>query len=459
MLVENEPLMTRRDFLYSSSAALFQPSRRPNIVFLLADDQRWDTLGCAGNRIIQTPAIDDLAAGGVLFRNAFVTTAICAVSRASIFSGQYERTHGISDFAKAFSSAQFADTYPAQLRAAGYRTGFIGKWGVGNVLPNDQFDYFRGFPGQGNYIVRDGGKENHLTNVMGDQSVEFINGGDSNQPFCLSVSFKAPHAQDEATRQYLFDPALRDLYKDSTIPVPETAAEEYYKELPQSLRDSEGHRRWGWRFATPAAYQDAVKGYYRLITGIDKAVSQIRKAIEARRMAENTVIVYTSDNGYFLGERGLADKWYMFEESIRVPLIIYDPRLPKNQQGKQRNEMALNIDLAPTLLNLAGIPIPPQMQGRSLLPLVKGETVSWRDQWYYSHLFDHPQIPKSEGVRTDSWKYFRFLGVDPKAEYLYDLKSDPLEKQNLISSKDQVNRANSMRASCDSWSQKLQRPA
>jgi len=451
--------LTRRDFLYSSSAALFQTSRPPNIVLFLADDQRWDTLGCAGNSIIQTPAIDRLASGGTLFRNAFVTTAICAVSRASIFSGQHERTHGISDFAKPFTPTQFANTYPAQLRAAGYRTGFIGKWGVGNVLPENEFDYFRGFPGQGAYIVRDGGNESHLTNVMADQSVEFISSEDRGQPFCLSVSFKAPHAQDEATRQYVFDPALRELYKDSTIPIPETAADQYYRELPQPLRDSEGHRRWGWRFATPAAYQDAVKGYYRLITGIDKAVAQIRKALEARSVAENTVIIYTSDNGYFLGERGLADKWYMFEESIRVPLIIHDARLPAAQRGKQRNEMALNIDIAPTLLNLAGISVPSSMQGQSLLPLVRGEKTSWRDEWYYSHLFEHPQIPKSEGIRTDGWKYFRFLEINPKAEYLYDLRSDPLEKQNLISARGQSTRVKSMRESCDSWSKRLQRPA
>lgn len=455
--------MTRREFLYSSSSALFQPSPRPNILFLLTDDQRWDALGCAGNTIIQTPAIDGLARGGVRFRNAFVTTAICAVSRASIFSGQHERTHGISDFATTFTPAQFANTYPAQLRAAGYRTGFIGKWGVGNVMPKEHFDYFRGFPGQGAYVVRDGGKQSHLTNVMGDQSVEFITegdrGGDRSRPFCLSVSFKAPHAQDEDMRQYVFDPTLRDLYKDATIPVPETAAEQYFKELPPSLRDSEGHRRWGWRFATPAAYQDAVKGYYRLITGVDRAVAQIRTALEARGLAENTVIVYSSDNGYFLGERGLADKWYMFEESIRVPLIVYDPRLPASQREKQRNEMALNIDVAPTLLNLAGVPIPSSMQGRSLLPLAKGETVPWRDEWYYSHLFQHPQIPKSEGVRTDTWKYFRFLEGDPRAEYLYDLQADPLEKRNLANSKAHSNRLRDMRASCAAWSEKLQRPA
>jgi arylsulfatase A-like enzyme len=453
--------LTRRNFLcsatYPASAALFQSSRRPNIVFLLADDQRWDTLGCAGNNIIQTPNIDALASDGVQFRNMFVTTAICAVSRASIFSGQYERTHGISDFATAFTPAQFANTYPARLRASGYRTGFIGKWGVGNEMPKTDFDYFRGFPGQGNYVIRDGGREKHLTNVMADQAVEFLTGGHRDQPFCLSVSFKAPHAQDEATRQYLFDPALRDLYKEVTIPVAETAAEQYYKELPQTLRDSEGHRRWGWRFATPTAYQDAVKGYYRLITGIDRAVAQVRKTLEETSVADNTVIVYTSDNGYFLGERGLADKWYMFEESIRVPMVVYDPRLPADRRGVTRPEMVLNIDLAPTLLDCAGVPAPASMQGDSILPLVRGEARTWRDEWYYSHLFEHPQIPKSEGIRTVDWKYFRFIGSEAPIEYLYDLRSDPSEKRNLIQSKTHSGRLQRLRASCSDWSAKLSR--
>jgi arylsulfatase A-like enzyme len=406
--------MTRRDFLCtaacSASAAYPQTVRRPNIVFLLTDDQRWDSLGCAGNKIIQTPNIDAVAKDGVQFRNMFVTTAICAVSRASIFTGQYERTHGISDFATPFTPAQFSRTYPALLRAAGYRTGFIGKWGVGNVMPKDEFDYFRGFPGQGNYVVRDGGVEKHLTNVMADQAIEFLNAGPANQPFCLSISFKAPHAQDEAMRQYLFDPALRELYRDVTIPVSETATDEYFRELPQSLRDSEGHRRWGWRFATPTAYQDAVKGYYRLITGVDRAVGQIRRALEESGKADNTMIVYTSDNGYFLGERGLADKWFMFEESIRVPLVVYDPRIPSRERGAARTEMALNIDLAPTLLDCAGIAAPASMQGRSLLPLIHGESnTPWREEWYYSHLFEHPQIPKSEGVGTSEWKYVSFF--------------------------------------------------
>ena len=286
------------------------------------------------------------------------------------------------------------------------------------------------------------------------QAIEFINEGRAGQPFCLSVSFKAPHAQDEDMRQYLFDPALANLYKDVEIPLPKTADEAYYKELPAFLRDSEGHRRWGWRFATPTAYQEAVKGYYRLITGIDRVVGRIRSELTTRGLADNTVIVYMSDNGYFLGERGLADKWYMYEESIRVPLIIYDPRLQADRRGQRRSEMALNIDVAPTLLDFAGVGVPDAMQGRSLVPLMTKPGGNWRREWYYSHLFPHPQIPKSEGVRTEQWSYNRFL--DTPVEWLYRVADDPLEMTNLIGSPAHADTVKRLRSRCQAWKNKLQ---
>jgi arylsulfatase A-like enzyme len=182
------------------------PKSRPNIVFLLADDMRWDAMGCAGNKIIQTPNIDSLAARGVMFKNHFVTTSICCVSRASIFSGQYERRHGINDFHTDFTPAALAQTYPMLLKAAGYRVGFIGKYGVGDKLPKDAFDYWKGFPGQGRFFEK--GDPVHLTSKMGDQAIEFLKGGDGTKPFCLAISFKAPHAQDGAPRE--FPPDARD---------------------------------------------------------------------------------------------------------------------------------------------------------------------------------------------------------------------------------------------------------
>ncbi|GAI43593.1 unnamed protein product, partial [marine sediment metagenome] len=204
-------------------------------------------MGCAGNPIIQTPNMDALAANGIRFSNAFVTTSICASSRASIFTGQWTRRHGIIDFGTHFSEEALAQTYPMLLSQAGYRIGFIGKYGVGpkRDLPIDKYDYWKGFPGQGRYENKDeNGNYKHLTQIMGEQAIEFLQGCSEEQPFCLSVSFKAPHVQDSDPRQFLYDRAYSELYKDVTIPTPETANRRYFDALPEFLRVSEARRRW-----------------------------------------------------------------------------------------------------------------------------------------------------------------------------------------------------------------------
>jgi arylsulfatase A-like enzyme len=401
---------------------------RPNIVFLLADDLRWNALGCMGDKIIKTPNIDALAAQGVLFRNHFVTTSICCVSRASIFSGQYARRHGINDFRTPFTAKAFAQTYPALLRAAGYRTGFIGKFGVGDKMPEKEFDYWRGFPGQGRYQQ---GRV-HLTRLMGDQALEFLKGSGGSKPFCLSVSFKSPHAQDGAKRE--FPPDLRDetLYENATIPVPKTATEKYFQLLPKFVQSSEGRKRWKRRFATPEMFQKTARDYYRLITGMDREIGQIVAALREQKLEGRTLIVFTSDNGFFLGERGMADKWLMYEPSIRVPLIICDPHAPAKERGRKVDAMTLNIDLAPTLLDFAGLPVPRKMQGRSLRPFVQGGNPAWRTEWFYEHLTLPKIIPPSEGVRTTRYSYIRWVGANPAVEELYDLQTDPQEEHNLV---------------------------
>jgi arylsulfatase A-like enzyme len=398
---------------------------------LLADDQRWDTLGCMGNRIIQTPNVDRLARNGVVFENNFVTTAICMTSRACYFTGQMERTHGISNFATPFTPEQMERTYPALLRKAGYRTGFIGKYGVGKNLPTGAFDYFEAFPGQGHYFPPAGKGKEHLTHIQGKQCIEFLDGCSKDQPFCLSVSFKAPHVQDQDPKQFLYDPADEALYRDVEMPVPSTATEAHYRALPEFLHESEGRRRWELQFKTPEMYQRSVKGYYRLITEVDRAVGTLVDALSKRGELDNTVIVYTGDNGYFLGEHGLSHKWYMYEESIRTPLVIWDPRLPKGMRGRRRKEMALNIDVAPTLLGAAGIAPPPGMQGRDLAPLLRGQASGWRKEFFYSHLFEHPKIPRSEGVRDERFSYIRWIDQKPEYEQLFDHVADPHNEKNL----------------------------
>ncbi|HEY2933861.1 MAG TPA: sulfatase [Acidobacteriota bacterium] len=403
-------------------------SERMNIVFLLADDLRWNTLGCTGDRVIQTPNLDALSTRGTLFENHFVTTAICAVSRASILSGQYARRHRIGDFDSDFPAAAFAQTYAALLRAAGYRTGFIGKYGVGKTMPAGQFDYWRGFPGQGSYFEKN--DSTHLTRKMGDQALEFLN-GDRSRPFCLSVSFKAPHAQDNALREFPPDPRDETLYTDASIPVPRTANESFFQLLPKFVQESEGRTRWARRFADPDIFQRTARDYYRLITGMDREVGRVLNALRALDVGDKTLVVFSSDNGFFLGERGMADKWLMYEPSIRVPLIVFDPTQPARSRGSRIKEMTLNIDFAPTFLDYAGVAVSPSMQGRSLRPLIGGRRLRWRTDWFYEHHTLPKIIPPSEGVRTERWKYLRWMDVEPVAEELYDLRWDPQEEHNV----------------------------
>jgi len=416
------------------SVSLASAAERPlNVIFLLADDQRWDTLGSYGNPVIQTPELDQLANEGVRFERMFVTTSICVTSRASFITGQYARRHGIWGFETELSPTQFAESYLGRMKAAGYHLGFIGKWGVGDP-PKDYFDYDRTFPGQGQYILEADGETRHLTSVMGDQAIEFVSTAPADRPFCLSVSFKAAHVQDSydiTDTPFPYDPALSDLYEDVEIEPPVSALPQFFERLPPSLQNSEARLRWAIRFWGPERYQESVKGYYRLVTGIDRVVGRLRTALEERGLADTTAIVYTGDNGFFLGEYGLAGKWTPHEASIRVPLLVYDPRLPDDGRGRVRPEMALNIDIAPTLLTLGGLEPSASMQGQSLLPLVRGETPVWREDFFYEHLFEHPRLPKMEGVRTEEWKYIRYVDEDPAIEELYDLRRDPQELENL----------------------------
>jgi len=437
-------LLSRRRFLRAASAAgtlslcpRLTPANNaapgPNILFLLTDDHRWNALGCMGNRIIQTPNIDALADAGACFVNTFVTTSICCASRASIFTGQYARRHGVHGFNTPFIADQLSQTYPDLLRAAGYRVGFIGKYGVGDNSPPpaQRFDYWKGFTGQGRYFPKTDGRPVHITDIMADQAVGFLDTCAPSQPFCLSISFKAPHCQDGDPRQFLYAPRHETLYADQTIPLPPTANDESFQKQPDFIRNSEARNRWKIRFSSPALYQEMVKSYYRLITGVDEAVGTIIAALHQRGLADNTVIILLGDNGFFLGEHGLAGKWFMHEESIRVPLVIHDPRLPVVLRGSRPSEIALNIDIAPTILSLAGLAIPQRMQGSDLTPLLRGQTPAWRTDFFYEHLFKHPDIAKTEGVRTRRHSYWQYLDVPHDAEWLFDLQNDPHQTRNL----------------------------
>jgi arylsulfatase A-like enzyme len=447
---------TRRQFLCSAAAAsslrAAKSDRPPNILFLLTDDHRWDMLGVAGNPIVETPNMDWLAHHGTRFRNHFVTTAICAVSRASMFTGLYARCHGIHNFRPGFTEEQHRYSYPVRLRQeAGYRTGFIGKYGVGGAedveAAGKHYDYFEGFPGQGQYFVE--GRA-HMTTHLGNQAVEFLDGSNNDQPWSLSISFKAPHVQDGVPPYFLNDPKYDDLHRERKLPPFPHMDGEYYLSLPEALKNSENRVRWEQRFKTPELWEESVKRYYRLIHGVDVQIGRLFGELENRGMLDNTVILFSGDNGFYLGERGFAGKWYMHEESIRTPMIVADPRRPASH-GQVRSEMSLNIDIAPTIQRLAGLEPPPSMNGRDLNPLVDGARPQWRTEWFYEHLFTNAKIPKSEGVRTERWKYFQFMELDPVHEEMYDLARDPREDHNLVREKEHAKQLDHMRARRKAW--------
>ncbi|MFM7321074.1 MAG: sulfatase-like hydrolase/transferase [Armatimonadota bacterium] len=399
-----------------------------DVLILLTDDHRADALGCAGHPLLRTPNIDRLASEGTRFENAFVTTAICCASRAAILTGQYNRRNGIHEFNVPLTPAQHAASYPGRLRSAGYRIGYVGKYGVGDghPPPADRYDYWRGFAGQGVYETPAG----HLTDVMTRQAVEFLETGDQ-RPSCLCVAYKAPHAEDLDPRQYIPAPRHRDSLADGSVPA---VRSDDFDRLPPYLRTSEGRVRWQARFATPSARDASVRDILRLIAGVDESVGAIVETLRRTRRLDRTLIVFLGDNGAFLGEHGLADKWTLHEESARVPCIVRDPRAPEGARGRVRSEMALNIDIAPTVLEAAGLRPDRAMQGRSLLPLAHGHSPAWRTDWFYEHLFRHPGIPRSEGVRTTTHAYWRFIDKPAPNEFCHDLRVDPEEVVNLAGS-------------------------
>ncbi|AEL26413.1 sulfatase-like hydrolase/transferase [Cyclobacterium marinum] len=407
--------------------------QRPNIIFILTDDQRYDALGYAGNDLIHTPEMDKLAEEGSYFKNALVTTPICAASRATIFTGLYERSHAYTFQTGPIKSAYMEKSYPKLLKEAGYKTGFFGKFGVNYSNLEGLFDSFESYDRKGSFPDRRGyfyktlGADTvHLTRYTGQQALDFIEEADADQPFCLSLSFSAPHAHDNAEKQYFWQDETASLLEGVTIPDAKISDDKYFEAQPEIVKSGFNRLRWTWRYDTPEKYQHSVKGYYRMISGIDLEIAKIRKQLKAKGMDKNTVIILMGDNGYFLGERQMAGKWLLYDNSIRVPLIVMDPRQKKQVDSE---EMAANVDVPSTILDLAGVEIPSEYQGKSLLPVTKGAPLN-RDTVLVEHLWDFENIPPSEGLRTKGWKYFRYINDQSIAE-LYDLTNDPMEINNL----------------------------
>lgn len=433
-------------WIVSGYIGVYSQNDRPNIIFILTDDQRWDALGCAGNNYIKTPNIDSLAHNGVHFTNAYVTSPISCVSRASIFTGQYASCNGIHDFSSGLSKEQLEATYPMILKNAGYYVGFIGKYGVGKDkdFPVNSYDFWRSFPGQGKYWSDD--SDLHLTALQGQQIIEFLRTRDKSKNFCLSISFKAPHCQDEMRKvkggdEFPIDPRDSLLYENTIFPYPETFSDDYYELLNDNFKfskiknkENEARVRWKFRFSSDSLYQETVRKYYTLIYGVDREIGNLLDELEKQNIADNTIIVFMGDNGFFLGEHGLAGKWFSMEEAARVPLIVYDPRSSKNK-GVKKNELVLNIDIAPTILSFANIEIPKTMQGEDLNILLNNrhKEKRWRTDFYceykYNPKFIH--LPPMEAVINKNFKLTHYY-VDGCQWYeLYDLRKDRNEVNNL----------------------------
>lgn len=447
--------------LLCSLTAAGQPPVRPNIVFILVDDLRWDELGIAGHPYIRTPNIDRVGKEGALFRNAFMTTPLCSPSRASFLTGQYAHTHGITDNVDRSAASHRLVTFPRLLQQSGYATAFIGKWHMGNDdTPRPGFERWVSFKGQGTYLnpeINEDGQTvkpaGYITDILTGYAVEFIKRRHA-KPFLVYLAHKAIHPEvtqhnDGSVKladSERFIPAARhqNLYAGQTIP-----HRPNYRRAPQgkpALQRQIGNLPpLG---AATGTRDESILERQRTLLAIEDGVGAILKALQETGQLDNTVIIFTSDNGYFYGEHGLSvERRLAYEESIRMPLLVRYPRAIK--AGTVRAEFALNLDLAPTLLELAGVAVPNTMQGRSLVPLLKGQPTAWRNSFLVEYYSDKvfPRIVQMgyQAVRNKRWKYIRYRELEGMDE-LYDLQTDPYEMKNLVKAPQAATRLKAMRA-------------
>jgi len=409
---------------------------RPNVLVIVTDDQRHDAMSCAGHPFLKTPHMDRLAREGARFRNAFVTTALCSPSRASMLSGLYAHAHGVLDNFTDYPNR--LPSYPRHLKELGYETAYIGKWHMGEQedRPRPGFDFWMSHRGQGNYFDNEfniNGQRHILkgyyTHVVTETAVQWLTRPRS-CPFLLILGHKAPHGGPIVP-----EPRYERIFDSQPIARPVTADD--YSGKPDWLRQC----RDTWHgIAGPLYglkdYSRFVRAYLATLVSVDDSLGRILAALEQAGTLDRTVIVFTSDNGFALGEHGRVDKRTMYEESIRVPLLVRYPRRIK--PGTQIEHMVLNIDLAPSILELCQAPPLQKCHGLSWVPLLENRPVSWRTAWLYEYNYEKefPYTPNVRGVRTDQWKLIRYPHGDGapdrhRAE-LYHLPTDPLEQRNLF---------------------------
>lgn len=427
----------------NNNEARDRPPARRNVILILSDDHRYDFMGFAGGpEFLETPNMDRMAANGAYLQNAFVATSLCSPSRASILTGQYAHRHGVVDNQRPVPEGTVF--FPQHLQKAGYQTAFIGKWHMGHQSdePRRGFDHWVSFRGQGDYFnptLNVNGKRGrfrgYTTDVLTEQAIRWLKGKRPG-PFFLYLSFKAVH--------YPFEPAPRHRgrYEKAKIKYPETMAntEENYRSQPHWVRERRygihgiDHMQTGPFDDDPVpSFDDLYRRYCETVHGLDENLGRVLDWLDQAGLAESTLVIYTSDNGFALGEHGFYDKRDAFEESIRVPMLAYAPGLIR--PGTKITEMVQNVDVAPTILEVAGCPIPkrPTVDGRSFLPLLAGEEIPWRDEILYEYYWERnfPATPTVFALRSDRYKYIYYHGVWDRNGF-YDLKTDPVERHNLI---------------------------
>jgi arylsulfatase A-like enzyme len=446
-------------------AAAGAPARRPNFVFIMSDDHAAHAISAYGSRINRTPHLDRIAEGGMRFDACFCTNSICTPSRAAILTGTYNHVNGVTTLDTHMDNS--LSTFPKLLQQAGYQTAIVGKWHLGHGPAHDPtgFDFWRVLPGQGHYhnpvmlgpgpggsheVIERGG---YVTDLITDDCLDWLEARDTERPFMLLCHHKAPHRTWEPSREHF------TMYDDVDIPEPETMWDDHATRaavvqamrmrlmdldpivdlkapVPPGLSEDEEIR---WR------YQRYIKDYLRVIASIDDNVGRLLDWLDANGRADDTVVVYTSDQGFFLGDHGWFDKRLMYEESLAMPFLVRYPALV--EPGSVCDQMALNVDVAPTFLELAGVEVPDDMQGRSIVPLLRGEVPDgWRQSMYYRYWMHRDgahNVPAHYGVRTRTHKLICYyndplgqLGAngpaDPVEWELFDLVADPLETTNVI---------------------------
>ncbi|QDT10367.1 sulfatase-like hydrolase/transferase [Planctomycetes bacterium K23_9] len=439
-------------FITASTAVHLAAADKPNIVFFFTDDQTTSTLGCYGNSVVKTPNIDALARRGVRFENAFVSHSICWVSRTTILSGLTGRSYGTAATPDVARADAVKTLYSDILRDNGYRTGYFGKWHAKmpkKYKKEDHFDEFEMIGRNPFYKKQADGSLRHETEVIVDRGIDFIKSQPKDKPFALNMWFNACHAEDGDRRpgigHFAWPRSVDGMYDDISFTSPRLSDPAIFNALPSFLKTTINRERYFWRWNTPEKYQTNMRAYYRMVSGIDGAIGRFLAELDKAGLADNTIVVYSADNGYHMANRGLAGKWSHFEESLRVPMIIADPRVPESQRGKVSDAIALNLDLPATFLDEAGVAVPDRYQGHSLKPIVGGDKPSdWRTESFHEHFAVRNRIPAFEGIRNQQFKYVRYIDHG-NHEFLHDLQNDPDELVNLANDPNHAETLASMR--------------